>query len=212
MDSRLNTMNAPRFVLEVDIALDWLTEVAQTSEGVTRAARSPMDAEVSFDLDWCLLNLHGSSAAAGDARVGLSVLLTAAQEIGALVAPDGVWLEMEAGDDGYRFLLGSDSRWPQLLLAGRDHLFEDGYAEERNARGVNAVMEFLMSAVQDANVMLTALVQASTLVLAQFSTDPLLVTRLADHSDAQVRTVAVDNPVAPDEAKVLRALKDQDEI
>jgi len=201
---RLNYSELPRFVLNVEFAEAWLLEIVRAQDPQqVRAARSPMDAELSFAPDWALSHLKGPDQ--GAAREMLSDMVTAAQEIGIVSAPDGVRIEVESGDDGLRFMVQSDYRWEGLTLAGRDMFFVDGLMEERGTQGL---MSVLMIAVREGNRMLASMVRAASMVLAQFSTDPWMVTRLADHDEASVRAVAVDNPVAPDEAKVLRALRD----
>lgn len=204
---RLNYSDLPRFVLNVEAAESWLAEtVRKPSAKAFRAARSPMDGELSFDPRWALSSLKGPGHSAQ--REMLANMLTAAQEIGVLSAPDGVTIEMESGDDGFRFLVRADYRWEGLLLAGRDILFENLLFEEY---GPQALVSVLMFAAREGNRMLSSMVRSASMVLAQFSTDPLLVTRLADHDEPSVRAVAADNPVAPEEAQVLRALRDRNE-
>jgi hypothetical protein len=203
---RLNHSQLPRFVLDVESTEAWLVEIIRAQDQQqSRPARSPMDSELSFGSDWALSRLGGSDKSG--MRQMLTDMVTAAQEIGVLSTPDGVRIEMESGDDGYRFLVVSDERWG-LTLAGRDMFFAEDMPK---TQGVLGLMSLLMSAVREGNSMLSALVNASSLILAQFSTDPVLVTRLADHDEAFVRAIAADNPVAPEDAKVLRALRDEGE-
>lgn len=202
---RLNTRDMPRFVLNVEDAVTWLADIIlRATAPAPTEARSPMDAELFFDPNWSVSSLVGESQ--GQRRQMLADMIVAAQEIGILSAPEGIRIEMESGDDGYRFLVTSDDRWG-ITLAGKDCFFTEAAT---GSYGAAALMAVLMSAVNEGNAMLRALVEASSLILAQFSTDPVLVTRLADSDDDFVRAVAVDNPVAPDEAKVLRALRESE--
>lgn len=204
---RLNYSDLPRFVLNVEAAESWLVEIVRASHPQhARTARSPMDAELSFGPDWAMSRLKGPDR--GAQREMVSDMLVAAQEIGILSTPEGVRIELESGDDGFRLLVRSDYRWEGLTLAGRDMFFEEHVMEEHGAQGLISV---LMIAVREGNRMLSSMVRSASMVLAQFSTDPLLVTRLADHDEPSVRAVAADNPVAPEEAQVLRALRDRNE-
>lgn len=204
---RLNYSQLPRFVLDVESAEAWLAEIVR-AEGspIVRPVRSPMDSELSFTPDWALSHLSGHDKTG--MRQMLTDMVTAAQEIGVLSTPDGIRIEMESGDDGYRFLVTSDYRWEGLTLAGRDMFFAQHMPQ---TQGVLGLMALLMSAVREGNRMLASMIHSASIVLAQFSTDPLLVMRLADHDEAVVRAIAADNPVAPEGAKVLRALRDGNE-
>lgn len=204
---RLDYSRLPIFVLDVESTEAWLNEVvrAQGSQPV-RPARSPMDTELSFTPDWALSRLAGPERSG--MREMLTDMVTAAQEIGLISTPEGIRLEMESGDDGYRFMVTSDYRWEGLTLAGRDMYFAENMA---STQGVLALMALLMSAVREGNRMLASMIHSASIVLAQFSTDPLLVMRLADHDEAAVRAIAADNPAAPEGAKVLRALRDGNE-
>lgn len=204
----LDTRNAPRFVLDVDGIQAWIEAVVSAYPDGQRVSASPMDAEVSFGAEWSFGSSDGRPVSASSRQMLANVLI-AVQELNLLRGPDGVAVDLESGDDGYRFSVVSEDRWPGLVLAGRDRFFSS--PAEFNARGAVAVLGFLMDAVNEANSMLYALVHASTVVLAQLSTDPVLVTRLADHDESFVRAIAADNPVAPDEARVLRALRDRGE-
>lgn len=203
---RIDTSSTPRFVLHVEAAELWLAEVLDAYPSGERGFRSPRDSEVQIGPDWSLASMAGDSAEAASRRQSLSLLLAAAQELDILESQTGIEIDLESGEDGFRFMVVSDALWADLTLVGNDMFFSDS-----QLTGAQGVIEFLMAAVNEGNAMLRALTQASVVVLAQFSTDPVLLTRLADYEDPLVRSLAVNNPAAPDEAKVLRALHDRED-
>lgn len=176
MLDRIDTSNMPRFVLDPDKALAFLTDNA------------------------------AAVAAQLSQPNGLRMLLADAQRAHAIAGPDGFALAVESNTTHrvHRFMV--DGGASSVMLAGM-------WISERQTApaGTPAMeaLEFLAAAVDEGNTMLRNLVYSATLLVASLSTDPMLLTRLADGNDPDVRAAAAGNPAAPDEARVLAALRNR---
>lgn len=206
MSRSLNTEHGPRFVLDVDAAAAWLVAVEKGTHLARYDAPSAYDLVLPADFQ-----LYG-----GDSAVDLlelsGALLRTATELGIVSAPDWVQANLEdLGDGEIRLVLTAPELWGDLAISGLQPLLQDtGLPPEDRwaARGAAAAMFILGDFVRDANVALSSLVQAAEVVMAQYSTDAGLLTRLADSDEPLIRHLAAGNEAAPDEARVLAALKD----
>lgn len=205
MSFELNTEQAPRFVLDVPRAQEWLTAVADGTHLERFDAPSAYDLTLSPDFS---LDPHHPDV---DLLEFSGALLRSATELEIIHAPDWVEAHLEdMGDGDVRVSLSAPALWGDLgVFHANGYPLDTGVPDDRwAARGVDAAMILLGEFVREANIVLSSLVTAAEVVLAQLSNDPGLLTRLADSDEPLIRHLAAGNPAAPDEARVLSALKD----
>jgi hypothetical protein len=201
MNERLNTENAPRAVLDVDAASVWLQ--ALVNGAPTLEFDSPSASNIALDAFWSPNDDHVDPETHLDL---LEALLATACELGYLKLPDGIYAALtRTGGRTYQYVVSAPEFWGSLRLVSRPQWI-DGMAPSR-LKGSDAALMFLTDCVDEINEQLTSLMYSASTVLASYSSDPVLLSRLADSPDNFVRSIACQNPVTPEEARVLSALR-----
>jgi hypothetical protein len=203
--NRLDTAAAARYTLDTDGAWVWLHAIE--TGAILPEFDAPSASEVLLDPTWTPRRAAISDELRASTVDTINALIRTASELGFLHAPDGIDGTLVALDEEfYQFQLHGQDMWNGLRLVSDSELF--GAFGSRHDMGAEAALRFLMSFVDTANGLLSTLLSVATTVLAQYSTDPVLLTRLADNADPFVRHVAAGNPNTPDEARVWAALRD----
>lgn len=214
MPEQFDTSRGPRAVLNVMDAEEWLEQVTTLVDqyGSVGAAPpekhfpSPMANMLEIGSTWAP-NIPGLGTEAFNTSVEqVQMLVVAAREMGVLDLPTGVDVEFAEVSNGEYVWQVTGNRYAGLTLSsGRGTITWLGNV---GAVGVEQCLAILADAVSEANKILSSLAVAAATVLADYSTDPLLLTRLADYDDPMVRNIALQNPAAPEEAHILAALRD----
>lgn len=205
---KLNTEQAPRLVLKTARAGKWLDALIAVHEGrrdtVPSRYLSPSAPEVYLTATWAPRTVPSLKTA-----VDVENLVRTAMELGYFITLEGITVEFFSclleGQIWYAWQVHAD-RYAGLRLTAPlkplAHLALPG------AAGTQAAIQILMEATDEANEMLANLVGASATILADFSTDPVLLTRLADYDEPVVRAAAAQNTATPDAGRVLAAFHD----
>jgi hypothetical protein len=211
MSERMESVNAPRVVLDQTRALAWLKTLEAVSAGTSvlpAAYESPSSYDLVISADWSPRDsVDASVSEQGHMVVDLENLLRAALELGFLQTLDGVEvLYTAAGRNMYQWWVEAP-RYANLRLSSPMALLESiGLG---GVYGAEQALAVLTEAVDEANILLEALFIGASTVVADYTDDPTLLTRLAGSDERMVRAAALANPAAPEEAHVLAALREQ---
>lgn len=203
---RLNTEDAPRIILDVARAEQWLAGLVSPEDPQHYSA--PSEYGVHLFAEWAPdLALTSDPGLREQVVETLVSLPAAAFELG-IVHGGSPSLRVQVEfthDDMLRFLISDDESWASLSLATT--LVGVANLVPVDCFGDKAAIAFLAHMVDEVNIAMHDLVIAAESVLAQLSNDPVLLTRLADSDEPVVRDLALDNPFTPDEGQTLGALR-----
>lgn len=205
---RIDTEMIPRLALDASGALAWLNQLATPAGPLVIGA--PSEHGIHLFEDWGPdLALSTDGRLSDEAIETLHSLPMAARELGFLQVPTTVDIRIEIVDGLLlRFLITSDETWPSLTLATPLTGLATIVVSEV---GSSAALRYLMFMVDEVNEVLGALVLAAESILAEHSTDPVLLTRLADSNEPLVRELSLKNRNMPEEGKALSALRELSE-
>ena len=207
---RINTLRAPRFELDVDLAARWLNAVAAGTH------LQDFDCPSAYDLTigeaWTPAPLWSSTPQDPETqsaiRLTVEQLIRCAFELDVILGPAAVTMTVAlATTDSHLpddvVLLSAPDLWGDTVLVGQLPDFRD-----RLQSSVHAAMLLLTAAVDAGNQVLTNWVHGATVILGQLSNDPRLLERVGDSTEPLVRKVVLDNPATPEETRVLIALNE----
>jgi hypothetical protein len=207
----MNTVDAPRAVLDVTRATTFLTALTELAAGTITAMPEGYSTPAAYDIHmserWTPDLTDEDFTHDNDENQTAAAIIRSVHELGILRLPAGTVASLVDGPNGYYYWSLTNERWAGMTLISTMQTWINWDTMGKGIAGVRRALILLHDFVDAANEMLTAVFLSASTVLAEFSTDPVLLTRLADYDEAIVRTTAIDNPAAPDEAKVLAALR-----
>lgn len=216
MPEQFDTARGPRAVLDVMGAEEWLEKVvnlvdkygAVGSAPVAEQFQSPMANMLEIGSTWAP-NIPGIGTEEFNTSVDqVQMLVTAAQEMGFLSLPTGVEVTFSELSEGEYTWQVTGTRYAGLVFSsGRGTITWLGNV---GSVGIEQCLAILSDATSEANKIFTSLALAAATVLADYSTDPVLLTRLADYDEPMVRNIALQNPATPEEAHIIAALRERD--
>lgn len=210
-----DTSSSNRAVLHVQDTLDWLTAIEdyslETDGPLDPAYESPSTYDVYLPSIWEPIpdRVHADPEQAHHTIITtIATALRAAAELGRITLPAGIEILINdtLAPGTYNWILRADRYSYLTLTSGEPAPIEEIGTSHDHEAGASRMLAILQEATAAANQMLTALHHGAPIVLADTSTDPVLLTRLADSPDPAIRSAVLDNAAAPDEARVLASL------
>lgn len=202
----IDTERAPRAILHVADATEWLTAVEAVNSGslefLDERHDAPSAADLTFTSDWRISDYADEN----DFFEQATSILRTAIELGHLELPQGIYVHLnDRGEDWYDWSVTCE-RYGSIMLAGLARPMTSLGSPDRE--GAQRAMTILQEAVSETNQMLANLLSGSLTLLAETTTDPAILTRLAGYADPGIRATVLGNPATPDEGRVLAALQD----
>lgn len=215
MPEQFDTARGPRAVLDVMAAEEWLESVTRLVDEHGSVGNASIEAQ--FPSPMANMLEIGSTWSPAIEKIGseeylrsleqVTVLVAAAQEMGVLTLPSSTQVEFsEVGSGEFLWQLTGD-RYAGLVFSGDRGAIT--WLGAPGALGVEQALAILATAASEANKILTSLSIAAATVLADYSTDPVLLTRLAMYDEPMVREIALQNPATPEEGHVAAALRER---
>lgn len=201
----LDTEDIPRATLNVGAAEAWLYELEELDRCWDQLDYHTRSTTPRIPANWNPL-YDISDPSRPDPLPGIGQFVDAAQLAGVLTV---------AGKHPIEFIPAGTTQYFWRLRNTTGLTFTSSELLNAQSVGVNGSiaryakigLHILGEAVQQANRMLASTLQSAYALMAEQSTDTVLLTRLATYDDVNVRNGILLNPAAPTEAKVVLALR-----
>ncbi len=200
----LNTEGSPRAVLDVEAAEAWIFELEELDRCWDQLDTTTRRGTPRISENWNPIGDIGSSSNPDPLPV-IALLVEASQEKGILTVAGRHPIEfVPIGASEYLWRIRT-TRWSSFTATEIKDARSLGVTGATSRYGKISI-HILTECVQEANRMLTNNLHSAYTVMAEQSTDPVLLTRLATYDDPNVRDAVMYNPEAPPEAKAIAAL------